>query len=194
MLNSSLQSTINGKADSSSLGDLAKLDKVEEAQLGTTLISGGYIRTELINTDAIFARMAKIGGFTIDNGRLWWKASDYFGGDSRSLKLGASSNSADGMVDVTFTASTNGRFGVKASGRAPNSAAIYGSDSYTPTYPTGDTSWAGYFDGSVMFDESTGGYGAIQMKGLPGRTSDDLRFSGQVRIHQSDGINFLVLV
>lgn len=194
MLNSSLQSTINGKADSSSLGDLAKLDKVEEAQLGTTLISGGYIRTELINTDAIFARMAKIGGFTIDNGRLWWKASDYFGGDSRSLKLGASSNSADGMVDVTFTASTNGRFGVRASGRAPNSAAIYGSDSYTPTYPTGDTSWAGYFDGSVMFDESTGGYGAIQMKGLPGRTSDGLRFSGQVRIHQSDGINFLVLV
>jgi hypothetical protein len=37
------------------LGDLAYEDVVEAAQLGTTLISGGFIRTDLIDTDAILA-------------------------------------------------------------------------------------------------------------------------------------------
>lgn len=37
------------------LGDLATQDKVEESMLGTTVISGGYIKTALINVDDIFA-------------------------------------------------------------------------------------------------------------------------------------------
>jgi len=37
------------------LGALAYEDVVEAAQLGTTLISGGFIRTDLIDTDAILA-------------------------------------------------------------------------------------------------------------------------------------------
>lgn len=38
-----------------SLGDLAVEDKVEESMLGTTVITGGYIKTALINVDDIFA-------------------------------------------------------------------------------------------------------------------------------------------
>ena len=38
----------------------------------------------------VYAYEGKIGGFTIDSGRLYWKAGDYFGNDSRSLKLGVS--------------------------------------------------------------------------------------------------------
>ena len=70
MFGSSVQNTINGKVDSSDLGDLAFADKVEKAQLGTTIISGGYIKTELINSDAIVANIANIGGFTIENDGL----------------------------------------------------------------------------------------------------------------------------
>lgn len=148
-LNSSLQNTINGKVGASDLGDLAYKDAVEAAQLGSTIIVGGYLNTDYIKVNRIDANGAKVGGFTIDSGRLYWKAYDYFGGDSRTLKLGISSVETDGVVDINFNAATTGQFGVKSVGRAINSAAIYGSSQSTPTYPTGDTVWAGWFDGNI---------------------------------------------
>ena len=149
-LNSSLQNTINGKADSSDLGALAYKEAVEAAQLGSTIIVGGYLNTDYIKVNRIDANGAKVGGFTIDSGRLWWKGYDYFGGDSRSLKLGVSQTSTEGIVDVSFNAATTGRFGVKSCGANLGGAAIYGSrNSSGQSYPNMSNSYAGYFDGGV---------------------------------------------
>lgn len=93
----------------------------------------------------------KIGRFSIINNRLVWNQSDYFGGTSRSLKLGYSTG-YEGVVDVSFDAATEGRFGIKAVGRSPGSAAIYGSSKTSQSYPTGDTVWAGWFDGYIYSD------------------------------------------
>lgn len=91
----------------------------------------------------------KIGRFEIVNNRLVWNQANYVGGISRALKLGYSTG-YDGVVDVSFDASTEGRFGVKAVGRSPNSAAIYGSSQSTQSYPTGDSVWASWFDGDCF--------------------------------------------
>lgn len=145
-LNSSLQDTINGKANSSNLGSLAYKNAVEAAQLGSTIIVGGYLNTDYVKVNRIDANGAKIGGFTIDNGRLFWKANDYFGSDSRSLKLGVSTSSTDGVVDVDFNAATTGRFGVKTVGSNAGGAAIYASTG-TLTYPGSGMMYAGFFVG-----------------------------------------------
>ena len=92
-----------------------------------------------------------IGKFKINNNRLVWEGLDYFGDTSRTIKLGYGSNN-DGLLDVAFGASTQGRFGVKAVGRASGSAAIYGSSKPSPSYPMGDTVWAGWFDGYLYSD------------------------------------------
>lgn len=66
-LNSSLQSTINGKANSSdvtsSKDDIAKklgyssyADMVNKASAGNTIINGGYIRTSLIDADTLVVK------------------------------------------------------------------------------------------------------------------------------------------
>ena len=93
----------------------------------------------------------KIGYFEIMNNRLVWEGRDYFGDTSRTIKLGYGSNN-DGFVDVAFGASTQGRFGVKAVGRAPGSAAIYGSSKSTQSYPTDSSVWAAWFDGYMFSD------------------------------------------
>lgn len=93
----------------------------------------------------------KIGYFEIMNNRLVWEGRDYFGDTSRTIKLGYGSNN-DGLVDVAFGASTQGRFGVKAIGRAPGSAAIYGSSKSTQSYPTDSSVWAAWFDGYMFSD------------------------------------------
>ena len=93
----------------------------------------------------------KIGYFEIMNNRLVWEGRDYFGDTSRTIKLGYGSNN-DGLVDVAFGASTQGRFGVKAVGRAPGSAAIYGSSKSTQSYPTDSSVWAAWFDGYMFSD------------------------------------------
>lgn len=93
---------------------------------------------------------SKIGGFSIVRGELHWKAYDYFGEDSRSLKLGVSETDTEGVVDVAFNAATQGRFGVKAVGANLGGAAIYASSkSSEQLYPNIYTSYAGYFDGLV---------------------------------------------
>ena len=93
----------------------------------------------------------KIGYFEIMNNRLVWEGRDYFGDTSRTIKLGYGSNN-DGLVDVAFGASTQGRFGVKAVGRAPGSAAISGSSKSTQSYPTDSSVWAAWFDGYMFSD------------------------------------------
>ena len=146
LLSADLSSLINGKADSSDLGALAYKEAVEAAQLGSTIIVGGYLNTDYIKVKRIDANGAKVGGFTIDSGRLWWKGYDYFGGDSRSLKLGVSQTSTEGIVDVNFNATTTGRFGVKAVGSNAGGAAIYASTG-TLTYPGNGMTYAGFFVG-----------------------------------------------
>ncbi len=145
-LNTSLQDTINGKADTSKLGSLAYENAVEAAQLGSTIIIGGYLNTDYIKVNRIDADGAKVGGFTIESGRLCWKANDYFGGDSRSLKLGSSTSDSDGVVDVAFNAATTGRFGIKSVGANAGGAAIYAS-SGSLTYPEIGMTYAGFFVG-----------------------------------------------
>lgn len=103
----------------------------------------------------------KIGRFTISNGRLSWNQADYFGGASRSLKLGYSTG-YDGVVDVSFDGATEGKFGIKAVGRASGSAAIYGSGKSTQSYPTSGTVWAAWFDGYMFSD----GYFTRSPKGV----------------------------
>ena len=146
LLSADLSSLIDGKADSSSLGTLAYKEAVEAAQLGSTIVVGGYLNTDYIKVNRIDANGARVGGFTIDAGRLWWKGYDYFGGDSRSLKLGVSQTSTEGIVDVSFNAATTGRFGVKAVGSNAGGSAIYASTG-TLTYPGSSITYAGFFVG-----------------------------------------------
>lgn len=146
LLSADLSSLIDGKADSSSLGTLAYKEAVEAAQLGSTIVVGGYLNTDYIKVKRIDAQGARVGGFTIDSGRLYWKAYDYFGGDSRSLKLGVSTYNTDGIVDVNFNAATTGRFGVKAVGSNAGGSAIYASTG-TLTYPGSSMTYAGFFVG-----------------------------------------------
>ncbi len=149
-LHSDLQTVINSKIDRDGLGKLAFEDAVEYAKLGTTIVVGGYLNTDYIRVKRIDADGAKVGGFTIDNGRLVWKAGDYFGDISRSLKLGYSTTSKEGVVHVTFNPATDGNFGISAIGAGfGGSAAIYGSANLkTPKYPD-NYIYAGFFDGNV---------------------------------------------
>jgi hypothetical protein len=96
----SLLTEFNGKANSSSLKALAYLDKVEQAQLGATIISGGHIITSLIDTDAIYANMASIGGFTIEDGGLF--SNKYTTGYS-SGKFFLHSGGDDGFLGFSAT-------------------------------------------------------------------------------------------
>ena len=158
-LHSDLQTVINSKVDRSGLGGLAFKDAVEAAQLGSTIVVGGYLNTDLIKVRHIEAVSGFIGGFTIEGGRLVWTRSDYFGGTSRSLKLG-SGTAKEGVVNVTFNAATDGKFGVCAVGAtAGGSAAIYGSSKSNPTYPS-NYIYAGFFDGNVnvLGDVSANGF------------------------------------
>nr|DAQ50604.1 MAG TPA: Minor structural protein putative tail fiber [Caudoviricetes sp.] len=150
-LHSDLQTVINSKIDRDGLGKLAFEDAVEYAKLGTTIVVGGYLNTDLIKVRRIDADSGFIGGFTIENGRLVWTRSGYFGGTSRSLKLG-SGTSKEGVVNVTFNAETDGRFGVAAIGSNFGGACIYASRNLNASdrsYPLANTTYAGFFDGGV---------------------------------------------
>ena len=68
----------------------------------------------------------------------------------------------DGVVDVSFDGATEGKFGIKAVGRASGSAAIYGSGKSTQSYPTSGTVWAAWFDGYMFSD----GYFTRSPKGV----------------------------
>ena len=157
--------------------DQIELEGLVTANSNFKVLTDGSIEARNANiSGTIKAASGDIGDFKIRNGRLVWKGLDYFGNDSRTLKLGYGSNN-DGLVDVAFGASTEGRFGVKAVGRAPGSAAVYGSSQPTQTYPSGDTVWAGWFDGYTF----SNGYFSKSSKGnIKGG------MNGAVRIDDSD--------
>ena len=97
---------------------------------------------------SISANGAKVGGFSLDNGTLNWKAKDYLGEDSRSVKIGVSSDNNTGVVDVAFNGATIGRYGVKIVGSNMGGACIYASRNGSNT-PDVHNTYAGYFDGGV---------------------------------------------
>lgn len=123
--------------------------KASKIELEGAISANGTFKIDTLGN--MTATGGKIGRFSIINNRLVWNQSDYFGGISRSLKLGYSTGD-EGVVDVSFDAATDGRFGIKAVGRSPGSAAIYGSSKTSQSYPTGDTVWAGWFDGYIYSD------------------------------------------
>ena len=132
-------------------GDNITLEGLVTANDNFKILEDGSIETRNAKIyGTVYAYEGKIGGFTIDSGRLYWKAGDYFGNDSRSLKLGVSQTDMEGIVDVSFNAATQGRFGVKAVGSNLGGAAIYASSkSSGQSYPISANTYAGYFDGGV---------------------------------------------
>ena len=65
---SSLQSEINGKLTGTATTSSGKLANVMIN--GQSLIIGGFIQSDFIDTDAIFANLVKVGNFSIQNGAL----------------------------------------------------------------------------------------------------------------------------
>ena len=129
--------------------DQIKLEGLVTANGYFKVLTDGSIETRNANiSGTVKASGGKIGGFTIDSGRLYWKSRDYFGNDSRSLKLGVSSSSTEGIVDVAFNGATSGRFGVKSVGATSGGAAIYASIG-SLTYPASGMTYAGFFVGPV---------------------------------------------
>ena len=150
-LNADLQATLNGKLSAGDFGSLAFKDAVEYAQLGSTIIVGGYLNADLIKVRRVDADAGFIGGFTIEGGRLVWTRSGYFGGTSRSLKLG-SGTAKEGVVNITFDVQTDGKFGVCSIGSSLGGACIYASrysNESDRSYPVSNNTYAGYFDGGV---------------------------------------------
>ena len=130
-------------------GDNITLEGLVTANGYFKVLTDGSIETRNANiSGTVKASGGKIGGFTIDSGRLYWKSRDYFGNDSRSLKLGVSSSSTEGTVDVAFNGATSGRFGVKSVGATSGGAAIYASIG-SLTYPASGMTYAGFFVGPV---------------------------------------------
>ena len=131
--------------------DNIQLEGLVTANGNFNILEDGSIETSNAKIyGSVYAYDGKIGGFTLESGRLYWKAGDYLGNDSRSLKLGISNDSMEGVVDVSFNAATQGRFGVKSVGSNPGGAAIYASSkSDGQTFPVMGNTYAGYFDGGV---------------------------------------------
>lgn len=132
----SLKNTINGKANSSDLGDLAKLDSVELAQLGTTIIEGGHIKTSLIDADKINvtkinAISGTIGSFNIGNSSI---SASISGGSMSLTPSGGLYYNWDGMY----------------AGIGPGSvSAASGSRSMLYTRATGSNDFAAIFEGKT---------------------------------------------
>lgn len=143
-------------------GVTIKADQIELEGLVTAngyfkVLTDGSIETRNANiSGTVKASSGKIGGFTIESGRLYWKSRDYFGNDSRSLKLGVSSSSTEGIVDVAFNGATDGRFGVKSVGATSGGAAIYASTG-SLTYPADGMTYAGFFVGPVDVRDTNNG-------------------------------------
>ena len=137
--------------------DQIKLEGLVTANSYFKVLTDGSIETRNANiSGTVKADKGKIGGFTIDSGRLYWKSRDYFGDDSRSLKLGVSQTDTDGIVDVAFNAATQGRFGIKAVGSNMGGAAIYASTG-SLIYPASGMTYAAFFVGGVdVRDTNTG--------------------------------------
>lgn len=142
------------------------------------VLSDGSIQAVNANlTGTVNATGGKIGGFSIVDKRLDWTEYDSLLNMSRRLSLGISQSDTEGVIDVEFSASTTGRFGIKAVGRALGSAAIYGSSQNTPSYPSGSSVWAAWFDGRAY---------AMQYYAKSARGNLKSGLNGAVRIDNSD--------
>jgi len=142
-LNSSLQTTINGKVGRSDLGDLAFKSKVEQAMKDETLIVGGYIKTSLIRVDEIFANAATIGSFKISYGRLEWRDL----GDGANVTLGYNFGyGRNNCISVKAGFFGNGIAAINSTG----GAAIFASAYDSPVYPGGSYLYAIYVDGDIV--------------------------------------------
>ena len=98
----------------------------------------------------IYADDGKIGGFTLDDGRLYWKAGDYFGNDSRQPETRRVAVRYGRHRGCGFQRGHPGA--VRSEGRRfqYGGAAIYASSkSDGLTYPISANTYAGYFDGGV---------------------------------------------
>ena len=155
--NGNLKSLIGASVEGVKIkGDYITLEGLVTANNNFKILPDGSIETRNAKIyGTVYAYEGKIGGFTIESGRLYWKARDYFGNDSRSLKLGVSQSDMEGIVDVSFNAATQGKFGVKAVGSNSGGAAIYASSkSSGQSYPISANTYAGYFDGGVHVNGS----------------------------------------
>lgn len=119
-----------------------------ELKAATGTFSGELKAATGTFSGTISANGAKVGGFTLDNGSLNWKSKDYFGGDSRSIRIGVSTNANTGVVDISFNGATLGKYGVKVVGSNVGGACIYASRNGNST-PNLNNTYAGYFDGGV---------------------------------------------
>ena len=109
MFDSSLQTTVNGKVNSSSLGSLAYMSDIANAACnGVTFISGSYINTGLIDADSIIcseiaAVRGTIGGISIHNNYLGTEVTSSTGSsvqiELRPGKLAASGKGRWAIVD-----------------------------------------------------------------------------------------------
>ena len=122
--------------------------KVKRLDGATGTFSGELMAATGTFGGEISANDARIGGFTMDNGSMHWKGNDYFGADSRSIRLGVPSDNNSGMLDISFNGATQGRFGVKIIGSNLGGACIYASR-YGTNKPVLANTYAGYFDGGV---------------------------------------------
>lgn len=122
--------------------------KVKRLDGATGTFSGELMAATGTFGGEILANGARIGGFTMDNGSMHWKGNDYFGGDSRSIRLGVPSDNNSGMLDISFNGATQGGFGVKIIGSNLGGACIYASR-YGTNKPVLANTYAGYFDGGV---------------------------------------------
>lgn len=98
----------SAKLDEADVGDLAFLDLVESAKLGTTIISGGYIRSDLLTADNIITGAIKSSGY-----------SGVTDGSAYST-LGTCINLANGSI-------TSKKFRIDSAGNAYFSGAVSGS-------------------------------------------------------------------
>lgn len=66
-----LNSIVSGKADASALKNVAYLDDAAAAALsGSTIVKNGYLATDYIKVDTIWAVKGTVGGFTIESDKL----------------------------------------------------------------------------------------------------------------------------
>ena len=173
-LTTALSNLIDGKASSSDLGSLAYYSKVGKALCDTTLISGGYILTSLIDVDSLYVKhfQASLGYITITN--------DY---------SGLTFNYDNGTIDRNFLYVDSGGFKVRSrdgsdlfSVFSPTELSLNGGGG---TVTLQNTSSGGYLNlqkGTQRLYASTyGSYGLLfRLGGLPTSSSKDNLAIGDV--------------
>ena len=132
MLGSDVKETLDAKVTADSLGKLAYKDAVEMAQLGSTIIEGGYIKADLINADLIIARTLKTNtsqyNISLDDSGL--VCNSYFGIPLFRLYPAYISNTYGGALELTSMVRAV-EFKVKIS---PHGIDFYQNDRLTKSY------------------------------------------------------------